>query len=83
MEVSSLEKFVTDYLEDEREKNLLEKEIASFVANSPAVNPEMVFEWRDKQETGAVGWVVIDRVINQVTGGGIFMHGNATKQVFS
>ena len=35
----------------------------------------MIFEWRDK-ETDAVGWVVFDRVINGVTGGGIFMHIN-------
>lgn len=35
----------------------------------------LVFEWKDK-ETDAVGWVVFDRVINDVSGGGIFMHAN-------
>lgn len=36
-----------------------------------------IFEWQDK-ETDAIGWVVIDRVINGVAGGGIFMHQDAT-----
>ena len=38
-----------------------------------------VFEWKDER-TDAVGWVVIDCVINGTAGGGIFMHKNATKE---
>jgi tyrosyl-tRNA synthetase len=40
----------------------------------------LTFEWKDKEPTGAVGWVVIDNIINSVAGGGIFMHSNATKE---
>ena len=39
----------------------------------------LIFEWQDK-ETDAKGWVVFDRVINDVAGGGIFMHAGATVQ---
>ena len=42
--------------------------------------PDVVFHWRDSADTGAVGWVVLDRVINQVAGGGIFMKDDATLQ---
>lgn len=42
--------------------------------------PDAVFHWRDPAETGAEGWVVLDRVINQVAGGGVFMKPDATLQ---
>lgn len=41
--------------------------------------PRSVFEWKDS-ETEAIGWVVLDEIINGVAGGGIFMHDNATVQ---
>jgi tyrosyl-tRNA synthetase len=43
-------------------------------------NPTVVFEWADPEPTGAVGWVVLDKIINGIAGGGIFMHSNATMQ---
>ncbi len=43
------------------------------------MQPEVIFNWKDS-ETDAIGWVVFDRVINGVTGGGIFMHPNATME---
>jgi tyrosyl-tRNA synthetase len=39
----------------------------------------VTFTWEDKEPTGAVGWVVLDTIINGVSGGGIFMHKNATQ----
>ena len=41
--------------------------------------PAAIFEWRDG-ETDATGWVVWDSTINRVSGGGIFMHTEATVQ---
>lgn len=41
--------------------------------------PACVFDWKDAK-TEATGWVVFDRTINGVSGGGIFMHANATVQ---
>ena len=38
-----------------------------------------VYEWKDSL-TDAVGWVVLHSIANQVSGGGIFMHGNASLQ---
>ncbi|MFI8294255.1 Glu/Leu/Phe/Val dehydrogenase dimerization domain-containing protein [Streptomyces sp. NPDC085614] len=35
-------------------------------------------EWRDDQ-TDAVGWIVIDALVNGVSGGGLFMHPGATQ----
>jgi glutamate dehydrogenase (NAD(P)+) len=37
-------------------------------------SPTAVFHWKDPLPTGAEGWVVLDKIINQVSGGGIFMH---------
>jgi hypothetical protein len=41
--------------------------------------PTSVFEWSDT-ETDAIGWIVFDKVINGISGGGITMHKDATKQ---
>ena len=41
--------------------------------------PALVYNWRDTKTT-AVGWVVMHSVANKVSGGGIFMHANATQQ---
>ena len=40
---------------------------------------EAVFHWQDNMHTGAEGWIVWDTIINGVSGGGIFMHANATE----
>jgi len=42
--------------------------------------PTAIFYWKDSLPTGAEGWVVLDRIINQISGGGIFMHKDATLQ---
>ena len=42
--------------------------------------PVLVFPWKDEKPTGATGWVVLDQIINGVSGGGIFMHSDATQQ---
>eukprot|EP00118_Oscarella_pearsei_P002075 m.9420 g.9420 ORF g.9420 m.9420 type:complete len:457 (+) comp21345_c0_seq1:48-1418(+) len=39
----------------------------------------LVFEWKDRLTT-ATGWVVLDRVINGVSGGGTFMQPTATQE---
>ncbi len=39
--------------------------------------PYKIIDWSDT-ETEAKGWIVIDRLINGVSGGGLFMHSNAT-----
>jgi glutamate dehydrogenase (NAD(P)+) len=39
--------------------------------------PKQIFEWKDSK-TDASGWIVLDEIINGVSGGGIYMHGNAT-----
>src|ERR1041384_790089 len=39
--------------------------------------PEEVIHWSDP-ESAAVGWIVLDRTVNGVAGGGLFMHSNAT-----
>jgi glutamate dehydrogenase (NAD(P)+) len=44
------------------------------------LKPERVVYWTDPENTDATGWVVIDRTINDVAGGGIFMHAEATEQ---
>lgn len=35
-------------------------------------------EWQDNEPTGAVGWIIIHQLINNVAGGGLFMCPNAT-----
>ncbi|MFB7867865.1 Glu/Leu/Phe/Val dehydrogenase dimerization domain-containing protein [Streptomyces sp. NPDC056069] len=40
--------------------------------------PIETIEWRDDR-TGAVGWIVIDALVNGVSGGGLFMHPGATQ----
>jgi glutamate dehydrogenase (NAD(P)+) len=40
--------------------------------------PAQVIEWRDDR-TDAVGWIVIDALVNGVSGGGLFMHPGATQ----
>lgn len=42
--------------------------------------PYQIIEWKDSENTGAEGWIVIDRLINNVCGGGLFMHPNACLQ---
>lgn len=46
---------------------------------SLAPRNDILVTWNDSQ-TDAVGWVAIDRVVNGVAGGGIFMHPNATAE---
>lgn len=41
---------------------------------------EKIIKWKDKENTGAEGWIVFDNIINGVAGGGIFMASNATEQ---
>ena len=41
--------------------------------------PEIIIEWKDSF-TDAAGWLVIDRLINGVCGGGTFMHAAATEK---
>lgn len=53
---------------------------SSSTSSSSDYNPRAIFEWQDSESTGAVGWVVLDEVINGVAGGGIFMHGAATQE---
>ena len=43
------------------------------------MRPEIVVPWRDSV-TNASGWLVVDRLINGVCGGGTFMHANATEK---
>jgi glutamate dehydrogenase (NAD(P)+) len=40
-------------------------------------SPLKVVEWSDDR-TPAVGWIVVDRLVNGVCGGGLFMHSGAT-----
>ncbi|MGV8949114.1 MAG: Glu/Leu/Phe/Val dehydrogenase dimerization domain-containing protein [Candidatus Paracaedibacter sp.] len=42
--------------------------------------PLHIFHWKDKGKTEAEGWLVIDSVVNGVSGGGTFMHPNASLQ---
>ncbi|MEW2033838.1 Glu/Leu/Phe/Val dehydrogenase dimerization domain-containing protein [Streptomyces roseifaciens] len=44
--------------------------------------PEKIIEWEDER-TGAPGWIVIDRLVNGVSGGGLFMHPGATLEEVS
>lgn len=39
-----------------------------------------LIEWNDSEGTGATGWIAIDTLINGVSGGGLFMHAEATAQ---
>jgi glutamate dehydrogenase (NAD(P)+) len=39
--------------------------------------PEHVTHWQDDR-TDAAGWLVVDRLVNGVSGGGLFMHPDAT-----
>jgi len=40
--------------------------------------PYKVIHWQDKSISGAKGWIVIDKLINGVAGGGLFMSPEAT-----
>ncbi len=42
--------------------------------------PLLVFQWKDDEPTGATGFYVVDRIINNVCGGGITMGVNITQQ---
>ena len=42
--------------------------------------PYKIITWKDKADTGAVGWIVIHNSINDVSGGGLFMHESASLQ---
>lgn len=37
-----------------------------------------IFHWSDPVKTGAIGWVVIDSLVNGLSAGGLFMHPKAT-----
>ncbi len=51
---------------------------------SPAMHsPTSIFHWTDPQPTGAEGWVVLDTIVNQVTGGGIFMKADTSLEEVS
>lgn len=39
---------------------------------------EKIIHWKDTEPTGAEGWVVVDKMVNGVSGGGLFMHPKAT-----
>ena len=39
----------------------------------------LTFRWKDSL-TDAIGWVVFDSIINEMTGGGIFMRPDATEK---
>lgn len=41
-------------------------------------SPYKIVHWDDRKNTGAEGWVVIDKLVNGVAGGGLFMHTDAT-----
>jgi glutamate dehydrogenase (NAD(P)+) len=43
-------------------------------------NPYEIITWQDRENTGAVGWIVIHNLINGVAGGGLFMHESASLQ---
>lgn len=43
------------------------------------IQPEIVVPWRDSI-TDACGWLVVDRLVNGVCGGGTFMHATATEK---
>lgn len=40
-------------------------------------HPLKTIYWKDKDST-AIGWIVIDTLVNGIAGGGLFMHPNAT-----
>lgn len=42
--------------------------------------PYQIIEWKDTENTGAEGWIVIDRLVNNICGGGLFMHSKASLQ---
>jgi len=42
------------------------------------IQAEQIIHWSDKEPTGAIGWIVIDKKINKVAGGGLFMHKDAS-----
>lgn len=42
------------------------------------MNFPRVIEWKDKESTGAKGWIVIDSLSHGVASGGIFMHMDTT-----
>lgn len=47
----------------------------------PVQDPAMVIAWKDTDTaTGAEGWIVIDKLLNGVAGGGIFMKPGASLQ---
>ncbi|MCP5467814.1 MAG: hypothetical protein H7A32_00920 [Deltaproteobacteria bacterium] len=43
------------------------------------IKPILTVEWHDPENSGAVGWLVIDRFVNGVAGGGVFMHTHVIK----
>ncbi len=48
---------------------------------NPVINkPQKIIIWQDKQNTGAIGWIVIHNLVNGVAGGGLFMHHSASLQ---
>ncbi|AIK95728.1 Glu/Leu/Phe/Val dehydrogenase dimerization domain-containing protein [Candidatus Odyssella acanthamoebae] len=48
---------------------------------NPIINKaHKIITWQDKENTGAIGWIVIHNVVNGVAGGGLFMHESACLQ---
>lgn len=41
-------------------------------------NPCKVITWHDKENTGAIGWIVISNLNNKISGGGLFMDSSAS-----
>jgi glutamate dehydrogenase (NAD(P)+) len=42
--------------------------------------PHKIITWKDTENTGATGWIVIHNLVNGVSGGGLFMHESASLQ---
>lgn len=41
-------------------------------------NPYKIVRWQDKENTGAIGWIVIHNLVNNISGGGLFIDPNAS-----
>lgn len=48
------------------------------VENNLKLTTPQVFKWKDPFDTGAEGWVVIDSLVNGMSAGGLFIHGDAS-----
>lgn len=43
-------------------------------------SPYKIITWKDTESTGAIGWIVIHNLANQISGGGLFIHETASLQ---